>query len=111
MTYIEGPFQQIIYDKFCLFFYKIGSEKKNVTQGRRNYFEKDKFENFDNFVHKLYLWIQNLFLSNQSGSSQILCGNSQDYLRKFVRFFVTLGLKMLRLLRQKVVIEAYVIKR
>jgi len=32
-------------------------------------------------------------------------GNSQNFLSKFVRFFVTLGLKILRLLRQKIVFK------
>jgi len=35
---------------------------------------------------------------------------SQNFLQKFVRFFVTLGLKILRLLRLKVVFEAKIIK-
>jgi len=37
-------------------------------------------------------------------------GNSQNFLSKFVRFFVTLGLKILRLQRLKVVFEVDVIK-
>jgi len=37
-------------------------------------------------------------------------GDSQNFLRKFVRFFVTLGLKILRLLRLKVLFEADIIK-
>jgi len=40
-----------------------------------------------------------------------LGGNSQNFLLKFIRFFVTLGLKILRLFRFKVVFEANVIKR
>ena len=39
-----------------------------------------------------------------------LWGYSQNFVRKFLRFFVTLGLKISRLLRQKVVFEAYVMK-
>jgi hypothetical protein len=35
-----------------------------------------------------------------------LGGNSQKFLRKFVRFFLTLGLKILRLFRLKVLFEA-----
>ncbi len=37
-------------------------------------------------------------------------GNSQHFLHKFVRFFVTLGLKILRLFRLKVLFEAVIIK-
>jgi len=37
-------------------------------------------------------------------------GNSQNFLSKFIRFFVTLGLKILRLLRLKVFFEADIIK-
>jgi hypothetical protein len=37
-------------------------------------------------------------------------GDSQNFLRKLVRFFVTLGLKILRLFRLKVLFEADVIK-
>ncbi len=37
-------------------------------------------------------------------------GDSQNFLQKFVRFFVTLGLKILRLLKRKVVFEAYINK-
>jgi len=37
--------------------------------------------------------------------------NSQNFLSKFVRFFVTLGLKILILLRLKVVFKANIIKR
>jgi riboflavin kinase/FMN adenylyltransferase len=40
-----------------------------------------------------------------------LGGNSQNFLSKFVRFCVTFGLKILRLLRPKVVFEADIIKR
>jgi len=36
-------------------------------------------------------------------SQKIQCGNLQNFLCKFVIFFLTLGLKILRLLRQKVV--------
>jgi len=36
--------------------------------------------------------------------------NLQNFLGKFVRFFVTLGLKILRLLRLKVLFEANIIK-
>jgi len=36
--------------------------------------------------------------------------NSQNFLRKFVRFFFTLGLKILRLFRLKVLFEADIIK-
>ena len=39
------------------------------------------------------------------------CGYSQNFLLKFLIFFVTLGLKILSLLRKKVVFETYVIKR
>ncbi len=39
-----------------------------------------------------------------------LGGNSQNFLSKFVRFFVTLGHKILRSQRLKVVFEANVIK-
>jgi len=35
-----------------------------------------------------------------------LCGDSQNFLCKFVRFFVTLGLKILRLFWLKVIFEA-----
>jgi len=38
-------------------------------------------------------------------------GNSQNFLSIIVRFFVTLGLKILRFLRLKVVFEADIIKR
>ncbi len=37
-------------------------------------------------------------------------GNSQNFLRKFVRFFVNLGLRILRLLSLKVVFDADIIK-
>ncbi len=37
-------------------------------------------------------------------------GDSQNYLCKFVGFFVTLGLKILRLFRLKVLFEADIIK-
>jgi len=37
-------------------------------------------------------------------------GDSQNFLQKFVRFFVTLGLKILRLFRLKVLYEADIIK-
>jgi len=37
-------------------------------------------------------------------------GDSQNFLRKFVRFCVTLGLKILRLFRLKVVFEPDIIK-
>jgi len=37
-------------------------------------------------------------------------GNSQNFLGKFVRFFLTLGLKILRLFRLKVLFEADIIK-
>jgi hypothetical protein len=36
-------------------------------------------------------------------------GNSQNFLGKFVRFFVSLGLKILRLIRFKVLFEADII--
>jgi len=39
-----------------------------------------------------------------------LSGNSQNFLGKFVRFFVTLGLKILRLFRLTVLFEADIIK-
>jgi hypothetical protein len=42
---------------------------------------------------------------------KILGGNSQNFLGQFVRFFITLGLKILRLFRLKVVFEADIIKR
>jgi len=41
----------------------------------------------------------------------ILSGNSQNFLCKFVRFFVSLGLKIVILLRLKVVFEADIIKK
>jgi len=37
-------------------------------------------------------------------------GNLQNFLGKFVRFFETLGLKILRLFRLKVLFEADIIK-
>jgi hypothetical protein len=40
-----------------------------------------------------------------------LGGDSQNFLRKFVRFFLTLSLKILILLRLKVVFDADIIKR
>ncbi len=40
-----------------------------------------------------------------------LGGNSQNFLSKFVRFFVTLGLKILILLSLKAVIEAEIDKK
>jgi len=40
-----------------------------------------------------------------------LGGNLQNFLSKFLRFYLTLGLKILRLLRLKVVFEADIIKR
>jgi len=40
-----------------------------------------------------------------------LGGNLQKFLSKFVRFFITLGLKIFILLRLKVVFEADIIKR
>jgi len=39
-----------------------------------------------------------------------LSENSQNFLGKFVRFFVTLGLKILRLFRLTVLFEADIIK-
>jgi len=39
-----------------------------------------------------------------------LSGDSQNFLGKFVRFFVTLGLKILTLFRIKVLFEADIIK-
>jgi len=39
-----------------------------------------------------------------------LGGDSQNFLNKFVRFFVTLGLEILRLFRLKVLFEANIIK-
>jgi len=36
-------------------------------------------------------------------------GNSQNFLGKFVRFFVTFGLKILRLFRFKILFEANII--
>jgi len=39
-----------------------------------------------------------------------LGGESQNFLHKFVRFFVTLGLKILRLFRLKVLLEEDTIK-
>jgi len=39
-----------------------------------------------------------------------LCGNSQNFLGKFVRFLITLGLKILILFRLKVLFEADIIK-
>ncbi len=36
--------------------------------------------------------------------------DSQNFLGKFVRFFVTLGIKILRLFRLKVLFEEYIIK-
>jgi len=39
-----------------------------------------------------------------------LGGNSQNFLQKFVRFFITLGLKILKLLKLRVVFEAYINK-
>jgi len=38
-------------------------------------------------------------------------GNLQNFLSKFVRFFVALALKILRLLRLNAVFEADIIKR
>jgi hypothetical protein len=40
---------------------------------------------------------------------KVLGGNSQNFLGKFVRFLVTLGLKILRLFRLKVLFEANII--
>jgi len=40
----------------------------------------------------------------------MLDGDSQNFLRKSIRFFVTLGLKILRLFRLKVLFEADIIK-
>ncbi len=42
---------------------------------------------------------------------QHLGGDSQNFLHNFVRFFVTLGLKILRLFRLKVLYEADIIER
>jgi len=47
----------------------------------------------------------NFIILNRQG------GNSQNFFSKFVRFFVTLGLKILRLSRLKVVFETDIIKR
>jgi len=41
---------------------------------------------------------------------EALGGDSQNFLRKFVRFFIILSLKILRLCRLKVLFEADVIK-
>ncbi len=41
----------------------------------------------------------------------LLGGNSQNFLSKFLRLFVTLGLKILRLLRLKVVFEVDINKK
>ncbi len=40
-----------------------------------------------------------------------LGGNSQNFLGKFVRFFVTMGFKFLRLFRLKVLYVAFVITK
>jgi hypothetical protein len=43
-------------------------------------------------------------------TSRKLAGDSQNFLQKFVRFFVTLGLKILRFFMHKVLFEADIIK-
>ncbi len=48
--------------------------------------------------------------SNMRNYKKNLCGDLQNFLGKFVRFLVTLGLKILRLLRLKVVFEEDIIK-
>jgi len=42
---------------------------------------------------------------------RLLGGDSHNFLSNFVRFFVTLGLEILRLLRLKVVFKADISKR
>ena len=61
-------------------------------------------------IGSVFLNLHHNDVLNYSILDLALCGNSQNFLHKFVRFFVTLGLKILRLLRQKVVFEAYVMK-
>ena len=45
-----------------------------------------------------------------SKSILIQCGNSQNFLRQICKIFVTLGLKILRLLRQKIVFNQISLK-
>jgi len=51
-------------------------------------------------------WVD--FFSSVGG---LLGGNSQNFLSKFVRFFVTFGLEILRILMLKVIFEADNTKR
>jgi len=43
-------------------------------------------------------------------SHKLLGGDSQNFLRKFARFFITLGLEILRLFRLKVLFEVDIMK-
>jgi len=57
--------------------------------------------------HMPLLWsISSTCLCPVFGNANALGGDSQNFLRKFVRFFVTLGLKILRLNLLKVLFEA-----
>jgi len=47
--------------------------------------------------------------SSETGFN-FLGGDSQNFLGKFIRFFVTLGLKILRLFELKIFFEANIIK-
>ncbi len=51
-----------------------------------------------------------LFLSAAYNNKEKQGWNSQNFLHKFVRFFLSLGLKVLRLFRLKVFFEALALK-
>ncbi len=53
---------------------------------------------------------EKLYVRKWGTNILLLGGNSQNFLCKFVRFFVTLGLKILRLFRLKVLFKADIFK-
>jgi len=63
-----------------------------------------------NFLHSTKNTVFTRYL-RWLGSWKIQRGNSQNFLGKFVRFYVTLGLNIFSLLRLKVVFKADIIKR
>jgi len=65
-----------------------------------------KLSQYEEFQRsKIYLQLI-VSLYKPRNKHQYLGGNSQNFLGEFIRFFVTLGLKILRLFRLKVLFEA-----
>jgi len=69
-------------------------EKMNFVQKNCTY-NVDEIDTCRRFSY-VFVWLQG--------------GDSQNFLHKFVRFFVTSDLKILRLIRLKVLLEADIIK-